>query len=421
MTEAIAPSLTGSHAAKSPIAGPLTLGLPPESSLSRRIAAYLVILIGYLFYCYNFNVVDYVRPYLVSEYHFSLTQTASLSVAANIGITIGALLWAGFVAWAGKRRAAAAIAAAIGSVAIALALASGFPQWFGLRGLMAAALGGYYVVATGLVVALFPSSVRGKLIALNSAMYPLSNILLGGVGGTFGDAHWHWLLWLGAVPLLVAPLALWLVPRELPPPPPEPDAPRGGWGAMLSGRWRWITLGCILLSGIDFNAYQLFASFMTLYLKQALHYDAGAVGTTVALLGGGSLGGGFFWAWLSDRYGRRSAAVGYLLAAAAIVAFLYGKLNGFVLDLTALAFGIGLSCTSAWGVWFTELFPERLRPYGAALFHAGHIVAMGAPLFVAFASPRFGLQGVMACGAVVYVAGAAVWLALPETLGREPV
>ena len=390
------------------------------ASLSRRIAAYLVVLLGYLFYCYNFNVVDYVRPYLVSDYRFSLPQTADLSVAANIGITIGAFLWAGFVAWSGKRRAAAAIAAAIGSVAVALALATSFPAWFGLRGLMAAALGGYYVVATGLVVALFPSGVRGKLIALNSAMYPLSNILLGGVGGAFGDAHWHWLLWLGALPLLVAPLALWLVPRELPAPPPEPDAPRGGWSAMLSGRWRWITLGCILLSGIDFNAYQLFASFVTLYLKQALHYDARAVGTTVAMLGGGSLVGGFGWAWLSDRFGRRSAASGYLVAAAAIVVFLYGHLTGTALDLTALAFGVGLSCTSAWGVWFAELFPAALRPYGAALFHAGHVVAMGAPLFVAFASPRIGLQSVMACGAAVYVLGAAVWLALPETLGREP-
>ena len=395
--------------------------MPSAAPLARRIAAYVAVLVGYLFYCYNFNVVDYVRPYLVSDYHFSLTQTANLSVAQNIGVTAGAFSWAAFVAWAGKRRAIGAIAASIGALAILQALVTTFPLWFGVRGLMAAALGGYYVVATGLVVALFPVWIRGRLIALNSAMYPLSNILLGMLGGRLGDAHWHVLMWLGAIPLAVAPLAMLLVPGDLAegeavvPTKEEP----GGWREMLSGRLRWVTIGCILLSGIDFNAYQLFASFVTLYLKQSLHYDAVGVGKTVALLGSGSLIGGFGWAWLSDRYGRRSAASGYVLCAAAIAAFLYGGMTGDALNAIAVVFGVGLSCTSAWGVWFTELYPERLRPHGAALFHAGHIIAMAAPLFIAIFSPTLGLRGVMLCGGIVYLIGAAIWWALPETLGRD--
>lgn len=394
-----------------------------EVPLARRIAAYVVVLIGYLFYCYNFNVVDYVRPYLVSDYRFTLSQTANLSVAQNIGITAGAFFWASFVAWAGKRRAVGTIAAAIGSFAVLQALATGFPLWFGVRGLMAAALGGYYVIATGLVVALFPAHVRGRLIALNSAMYPLSNILLGLVGGVLGDTHWHLLMWLGAVPLLIAPLAMLFVPRDdALPTDLRADEAAGaahhGWREMLSGRWRWITIGCILLSGIDFNAYQLFAGFVTLYLKQALHYDAMRTGATVAMLSSGSLVGSFAWAGVSDRFGRRSAAAGYVLCAIAILAFLFGGLSGWALDWVALVFGVGLSCTSAWGVWFAELFPERLRPHGAALFQAGHIFAMGAPLFIAAFSDRLGLSWIMALGAAVYIVGAAVWLALPETLRR---
>lgn len=396
--------------------------MPDRAGLGRKVAAYAAVLVGYLFYCYNFNVIDYVRPYLVGEYGFSLTQTANLSVAQNVGITVGALCWAGVVARIGKRIAVTAIAASIGLVAVLQAVSTGFPMWFGVRALMAAALGGYYVVATGLVVALFPPSVRGRLIALNSAMYPLSNILLGATGGALGDAGWHGLMWIGAAPLLVAPLAFMLVPAD--PPSGNPvlkTARAGGWKAMLSPRWRWLTLGCVVLSGIDFNAYQLFAAFVTLYLKQQLAFGAWRIGAVVALLGGGSLVGGFFWAWISDRFGRRSAAVGYVVAALAIVAFLFGGFTGRGLDVAAFAFGVGLSCTSAWGVWFAELFPERLRPHGAALFHAGHAVAMGAPLFFAFASPRLGLQLTMACAAVVYLVGVGIWLALPETLGRlEP-
>ena len=318
------------------------------------------------------------------------------------------------------------VAASIGTIAVLQAMSTSFPVWFGLRGFMAAALGGYYVVATGVVVALFPASVRGKLIALNSATYPLSNIMLGALGGSLGDANWHVLVWLGAVPLLVGPVAFVLLPSQRTLAPVEeatddglPRAPLiGGWRGMLSPRLRWITIGCVVLSGIDFNAYQLFASFVTLYMKQTLGYDAAQVGATVAMLGAGSLGGGFFWAWLSDRYGRRSAAVGYVITAATVLAFLFGGLSGTALNLVAFAFGIGLSCTSAWGVWFAELFPEHLRPYGASLFHAGHAIAMGAPLFFAFASPVLGLRLTMASAALIYLVGAALWLALPETLGR---
>ena len=177
-----------------------------------------------------------MRPYLVSDYGFTLTQIATFSIAANIGITIGALGWASFVARTGLKRSVPVVAAAIGSIAILQALSNSFSAWFGLRGLMAAALGGYYVVATGLVVALFPPSACGKLIALNSATYPLSNILLGGLGGALGDANWHILVWLGAVPLLVAPIAFLLVPREAAVPLDDtlPRAPIvGGWRAML--------------------------------------------------------------------------------------------------------------------------------------------------------------------------------------------
>ena len=399
-----------------------------DARLTRRVTAYLVVLVGYLFYCYNFNLVDYVRPYLVSDFGFTLTQTATFSVAANIGITIGALCWAGFVARTGLRWSVLVVAASIGAVAVLQAMSTSYSMWFGLRGFMAAALGGYYVVATGLVVALFPPSVRGKLIAVNSATYPLSNILLGSLGGALGDKNWHVLVWLAAVPLIVAPVAFLLVPSQRKTLPVEiaveddgiPRAPLvGGWKGMLSPQLRWITIGCVVLSGIDFNAYQLFASFMTLYMKQSLGYDAAQIGTTVAMLGTGSLGGGFFWAWLSDRFGRRSAAIGYVITAATVLVFLFGGLTGTALGLVALAFGIGLSCTSAWGVWFAELFPEHLRPYGASLFHAGHAIAMGAPIFFAFASPTLGLQWTMATAAIIYVVGAALWLALPETLGRE--
>lgn len=392
-----------------------------DLSLRLRVAAYAAVLTGYLFYCYNFVLLDYVRPYLIKDVGFSIKQTAVFTVGQNIGITLGAIGWANVIARYGRRYSATVIAATIGLLACCQALAHGFPAFLGLRGLMAAAIAGYYVVATGIVVALFPPSVRGKLVALNSAMFPCSNILIGLAGGALGDAHWHVLMWLGAVPLLVAPMLLLLVPddRKFEAHDEHEGSPPGGWREMLSPRWRWMTIGCIALSGLDFDAYGLFVGFLTVYLKQGHALTAREMGDTVALISSGSLVGGFCWAALTDRFGRKCALVGYLIAAAAILVFLYGGLGLMGLRVAGVVYGVGLSCTYAWGAWFAEMFPPHLRPHGAALFHAGNLFALGAPIVAAYAVQQIGLVQSMSISAGVYCAGALLWSRMPETVGRR--
>lgn len=391
--------------------------------LGRRIAVYLVALLGYTLYCYNFVVADYVRPYVVSELGFSVQQTAVVSSAGNIGITVGAIFWASFIAWVGRRWSAFAIAAAIGASAAILAASSAFMVWVPARALLTAALGGYYVVATGLVVALFPPGVRGKLIALNSAMYPAANLFVGLLGGWLGDANWHILLWIGALPLPVALLLLVVVPSDrsycaYDDTEESHHAAPGSWREMLNARWRWLAIGCVVLSGLDFNAYQLFQGFVTLYLKTDLGMAAQPMGNIVAVMSMGSLVGSFFWAWVSDRWGRRLPLVGYIVCAAAVLAFLHLDVGYVGLVVSGIVFGFGLTCTTAWGPWFAEMFPLHLRPHGAALFHAGHILALGSPLFAAWASDGLGLTTAMSLAAVIYLFAAALWYFLPETLGR---
>lgn len=388
-----------------------------------RLVAYAVTLVGYILYCYNFVVVDFVRPYLVSDLNFSIKQTAIIFSAQGVGITIGAICWAGFVARAGRRRAAAAIAATIGLTAALQAGSNDFATWIGARAMLAAALGGYYVVATSLVVALFPAAVRGKLVAINSGMYPSANIIVGLLGAGLGDAHWHLLLWIGVLPLPLSLILYAVIPddRRYRAYDDAEDLPteRGSWREMFSREWRWKTIGCVALSGIDFNAYSLFFGFITIYIKQSLGMSAAAMGTIVATISAGSLISGFVWAILSDRFGRRMPLVGYLLAAAAIVVFLRVGANASALAAAGFVYGFGLACTSAWGAWFAEIFPIHLRPHGAALFHAGHVLAIGAPLFAVWAMATVGLATAMSFASLVYVAGAALWFVLPETLSRR--
>jgi MFS family permease len=176
----------------------------------------------------------------------------------------------------------------------------------------------------------------------------------------------------------------------------------------------------VLLAGLNLAGYQVFSGFVTLYLRQDRHFGAGDMGATVALIGTGSLIGGFGWAFVADRFGRKVNSIGFFGTALFIVLFLVAPRNDGLLKAFGFAYGLCLSCAYCWGVWFTEIFPLRLRPYGAALFHAGHLISWGAPLVTAWLAERSGLSTAMAFGPAIFLIGGLVWLTLPETLKSSP-
>ncbi len=257
-------------------------------------------------------------------------------------------------------------------------------------------------------------------------MFSLAEIVLGGLGALFGDAGWLLLIVVGGVPpLLVAVLIRTVVPddREMIGYGEERDdasvpEQAGSWAEMLSARWRRYTLSCVIMAGTNFTGYQLFSEFVTLYLRQERGFGATEIGLAFSLIGVGSLAGGFFWAWISDRFGRRVPSIGFFGAALAIVGFLaVPHLPGLIKAL-GFVYGFCLSCTYPWGIWFTEIFPTRLRSYAAALLHGGHILSIVAPLIIAIMAARYGITAGMATAPLMFLAGALIWRTLPETVGR---
>ena len=391
-----------------------------DISLTRRIVAYVTMLSGYLFYCYNYLVLDYVRPYLISDYGMSLKGTATISAAQAISVTIGALVAAPVVAHWGRRKVMFTSALAIGLLAIVSGASHGLGGWLTARSLMAIFLASYYVVGINLTVALFPAHVRAKLSAVSSGLFSVAEMMVGGLGGSLGDQGWQGVVWIGAIPVLIAPLILFLVPEDrtfvaygaaqiVP-------GSSGGWREMLAPKWRRITIACVLLAGLNLIGYQAFSGFVTLYLRQVRAFSAPDMGATIALIGTGSLMGGFFWAYIADRFGRKVNAIGFVGTALFICLFLVVPHERVMLQAFGFLYGFCLSSAYCWGIWFTELFPVRLRPYGAALFHAGHLVAWAAPLASAWAAGHWGLATALWLGPASFLLGAVLWLTLPETL-----
>ncbi|EGR0365791.1 MFS transporter [Vibrio cholerae] len=407
-----------------------------EVPMIQRVAAYLAILVGYFFYCYNFVIIDYVRPYIVEAYEgISLSDTAQFYTWQSVGALIGALSCAWFAGRFGKKYTLITITALNGGATIVNMMFTDYATWAAMRFIIGLSLGGYFTVAVSLMIGLFTPTVRGKLTAFASSMFSVALMVMGAYAAFISsiDAPWESLMWVGGIPPLAAAFAMVFV---LPSDKNviaygEEDssantgqntlAKKGSWGEMLSKPYRLLTITCLLLAGLNFYGFQFFSGFVTTYLKEVRQFDGATIGVIFSISAFGSLFGAWVWGAVADKFGRKVNAFGFILAGIMASIFfiapsdlMIGSLN--MLAILGLIYNFGLSSSAVWGGYFSELFPAHLRSYGAALFHGGRIIGMWAPMVLIFIKERTDLQTAMWGSPIVWIVAGLLWLSLPETL-----
>ncbi|MEG7557222.1 MFS transporter [Vibrio cholerae] len=407
-----------------------------EVPMIQRVAAYLAILVGYFFYCYNFVIIDYVRPYIVEAYDgISLSDTAQFYTWQSVGALIGALSCAWFAGHFGKKYTLITITALNGGATIVNMMFTDYATWAAMRFIIGLSLGGYFTVAVSLMIGLFTPTVRGKLTAFASSMFSVALMVMGAYAAFISsiDAPWESLMWVGGIPPLAAAFAMVFV---LPSDKNviaygEEDssantgqntlAKKGSWGEMLSKPYRLLTITCLLLAGLNFYGFQFFSGFVTTYLKEVRQFDGATIGVIFSISAFGSLFGAWVWGAVADKFGRKVNAFGFILAGIMASIFfiapsdlMIGSLN--MLAILGLIYNFGLSSSAVWGGYFSELFPAHLRSYGAALFHGGRIIGMWAPMVLIFIKERTDLQTAMWGSPIVWIVAGLLWLSLPETL-----
>ncbi|WP_434999559.1 MFS transporter [Vibrio scophthalmi] len=407
-----------------------------EVPIIQRIAAYLAILVGYFFYCYNFVIIDYVRPYIVEAYDgISLADTAQFYTWQSIGALIGALSCAWVASNFGKKSTLIAITALNGGATIINMMFTDYTMWAAMRFIIGISLGGYFTVAVSLMIGLFKPSVRGKLTAFASSMFSVALMVMGAYAAFISsiDAPWQSLMWVGGIPpLAAAAVMIFILPsdkkiiaygEEEQAKAEASNAPvkKGSWGEMLSAPYRKLTITCLLLAGLNFYGYQFFSGFVTTYLKEVRQFDGATIGVIFSISAFGSLFGAWVWGAIADKYGRKVNAFGFILAGVMASVFFVapsdvtiGSLN--LLALLGLIYNFGLSASAVWGGYFSELFPAHLRSFGAALFHGGRIIGMWAPMVLVFIQARSDLATAMWGSPIVWIVAGLLWLSLPETL-----
>ncbi len=401
---------------------------------TRRILAYLSIIVIYFFYNYNFTLGTFIKPTMITDvaaggFGFTLKQSEEIFAVMSFGTIPGTFLFGWISTRIGKKNTLISIALLIAlTTFLPLLVPTSMLLWKAARFCAGFVLGGVFGCAMPLVADMFPSKYRGKLAASLTAMYSLAMMFGGWVYAMLGDANWKILMMTAYIPPIVgAVLAFVFVPndyqymkslRET----GKASGEKINYLNMYKGKYLWIGLGTILLSGANFTAYSAFGNNATTYLVTGLGVASATAGAIYSVQGFGTLIGYFFWGTVADKKGRKVPMIGML--ASAVFVFLYTRLNadsttGFY--VVSFLIGLATGYSGAWGAYYTELFPSKFRALSSGLsFNGGRIISTFAiPAIAGLATGSgSGMLVIFYISMAVFVVGSLVWLALPETLNK---
>lgn len=403
------------------------------STIKRWIAFFAIALI-YFFYCYNFMIGTFMKPTMIAPvaeggFGFTLQQSEEIFAVMSFGTIPGTFLFGCIAARVGKKNTLIAVALLIAlSTFVPMLAPTNVLLWKGARFVCGVVLGAVFGTAMPLVADLFPKKYRGKLAATLTALYSLAMIFGGQVYSLLGDANWQGLMYTAIIPPVVgAVLALLFVPNDSAMAKEQyqqgkQSGERINYLSMYKGKYLWIGLGAILLSGANFTAYSAFSNNATTYLVTGLGMSAAAAGAIYSLQGTGQLVGYLVWGFLSDRLGRKFPAIGMALSAVAVL--VYTRLGGndtVAFYAVSILIGFMVGYSGPWGAYYTELFPDKFRSLSAGMsFNGGRIISTFAiPAIAGTAGGALGMMPIFYIAIGVFALGTVVWFALPETLKRK--
>ena len=393
-----------------------------ELPLSRRLTAFGFLLIAEFFYGWAWNTVDVLRPFLRQSLGLSLTQAGSAYSAQGAGALIGAITIGQLADRLGRRNMLVTVMAGYGLLLIAGVFVSTYLQLLLQRFTLGLFLGGSFPVVVGIYVDLFTPGVRGRLASAINTTFSSAIVLLGIAFGHLGHHDWRVLLWAGGVPpVVLAGLAYVAVPkgkRSVSPVLARTGIPLA---EMFTPALRRQTLLLAALTGLNFFSYQAFSGWLTTYLQSTRALPLQQIGHLVTSQFIGNILGGFAWGWAADRFGRRFGAVGFVLAAVAIVAYLTVPSFFVLLLCLGFAYGFALSASVSWGPWLTELYPPHLKSTASSIFNWGRLLSFFSPLITGSLATHFGLRASMLVSSLTFLGAALIWRILPETLDRQRV
>ena len=396
-----------------------------DFSQGRRFAALAFLLVGYFFYAWSWNTVDILRPYIKESLGLNDFEAGSAYTLQSAGAIFGAVVMGQVADKIGRRNAL--VISMIG-YGLGLLGALAVADYTGLmiqRIVLGFFMGSMFPIAVGIYSGLFARDVRGVIAGIVFMVYNIAVATLGFMSAAAFKAGLDWkiLLWAGGVPVAIALFAFLVIPDDrhfIPMDGASDDEAVAKSKLPITELFKpGVAKQTILLAtmtGLNFFAYQAFTGWASTYLKEDRAIPDTVVGDVLGWQFIGAAVGGLVWGYISDHYGRRNAAWGFVAAAAIIPVYLFVPMPIGLLELTGFTYGMMLSCSASWGPWLSELYPPHLRSTAASIFNWGRVISMAAPLITAPLADNFGRAPVMSLASISFLAAAFIWLRLPETV-----
>ncbi|WP_397606270.1 MFS transporter [Sphingorhabdus sp.] len=399
-----------------------------DFSKTRRFCALAFLLVAYFFYAWSWNTVDILRPYIKESLNLTDLQAGSSYTLQSVGAIVGAVVMGQIADKIGRRNALVISMIGYGCGLLSALLVSSYTGLMFQRIGLGFFMGAMFPIAVGIYSGLFARDVRGVIAGFVLGTYNVAVAALGFLSAAAFRAGYDWtvLLWAGAVPVMLALFAFFVIPDDrnfIPMDGKTEDETTAKATLPIAELFKpGVARQTILLAtmtGLNFFAYQAFTGWASTYLKEDRAIPDTIVGDVLGWQFIGAAIGGLVWGFISDRFGRRIAAWGFVVAAALIPVYLFVPMPIGLLELTGFTYGIMLSCSAIWGPWLSELYPPHLRSTAASIFNWGRVISMTAPLITAPLAESFGRAPVMSLASVAFLLAAVIWFRMPETVGRK--
>ncbi|MYS69840.1 MFS transporter [Streptomyces sp. SID5926] len=382
---------------------------------------------------FDFNTLPLALGAIATSFSLSSTESGWIMTVTLLASAVGGAL-AGMLSDRLGRVRILMITIATFAVFTALSgLSQNYEQMLVFKGFQGLGFGGEFAAGAVLIAEVAPAEQRGRLLGYVHSSWAIgwgcAVLAYTLIFSHAGPDAWRYLFFLGILPAF----ALLFVRRNV----KDSDASKenrrraagqatslwSGLAVLFHRDLRRTTLLAILVGiGVQGGYFAVFT-----WLPSYLHMERGltVVGTGgyLSVVIAGCFLGYVCAGHLHDWLGRRATFILFSVSGVVcVVAYTWipQGANGLLLVLGVPLGVAACGSLAGTGVFFSELFPSRVRGTGVGVVHNfGRGVAAFFPSLVGALSSVFGLKAAMGVGALGYVLVIIGVLGLPETKGRQ--